>query len=263
MADPLSLCLEDLEAPEPVEDRVLQCVALVGRQPGLGLDESGRVVWKTRAGLVCELDATADGRLALLRVSPTAAVALERAGRRTDLVQGKPVAVLAGDVLAVAGRRLRVHLRGPATAVAPPQPLPPAAPAGDELLGEIEAILAAPPAPRPASPAPPPRPASPAPPPAGARRPSPAAAAPGPAGTPDPARLAEEAIRGFVDRAENRQALARGRKRGGLRSLFAADIARARAAYEARVAPGTPGRDAVFEKALVRVLADGNPVALG
>jgi hypothetical protein len=71
-------------------------------------------------------------------------------------------------------------------------------------------------------------------------------------------REAERAIEFFVLHSKNRAAVERGRERGGLRALLAADIGLARALYEKHVPPNVPGRDAIFEKALVRVVAGGD-----
>ncbi len=117
---PLSLCLEDLEV-----STFVQCVAVVGRQDGLGLDALGRAVWGTRGR--CELWVSGDARLVLYRTPESPRVQVCRLGRVVDAPDAKPVILLDGDELVVgpAARRLRVHVHGPAPEAHPPRPLEP------------------------------------------------------------------------------------------------------------------------------------------
>ncbi len=125
MPQPLAICLEDVGARDPA-DRYLRCVALVGRQPGLRVDAVGTVVWKPDELPACELWVSADDRLILYRTGAEA-VAVHRAGRSLEVPSGKPVVVLDQDSFVVGGRTMRIHVHGPAPAVAPPSPLRPAA----------------------------------------------------------------------------------------------------------------------------------------
>ena len=61
-----AICLEDLQARSESE-RYLRCVALPGRQPGLGIRADGTVLWKADAALACELWVSADERLIAYR----------------------------------------------------------------------------------------------------------------------------------------------------------------------------------------------------
>jgi len=121
MPQPIAICLEDLGAQG---ERYLRCVALPGRQPGLRLDAQGVVLWK-EPGEGCELWVSADQQLILFRPEGGAEVTVARGGRSLAVPAGKPVVLLGGDELALGGRRLRVHLHGPAPAVHPPSPLEP------------------------------------------------------------------------------------------------------------------------------------------
>lgn len=121
MPTPVAVCLEDLEAAEP--ERLLVCVVLVGRQPGLRLTASGQVTWQDETGAALELWVTADDRIALYRRAGSPLPTLERAGRRYDVPAEKPVIVLHQDLLTFGGRRLRLHVHGPAQRVVPPAPL--------------------------------------------------------------------------------------------------------------------------------------------
>jgi hypothetical protein len=119
MPKPLAICIEDLDAGSRTE-KYVRCVALVGRQPGLRLDEAGRVVWRSDDGAFCELWVSADGRLALYRQEGMGRVTLHRAGRSLDLPYVKPVIVIDQDRIDVGSRRLRVHVHGEAPSVAAP-----------------------------------------------------------------------------------------------------------------------------------------------
>ena len=105
---PIELCLEDLDA----AGEYLQCVALPGEADGLGLSASGDPLWEAGAGVALELFATADGRLALLRRRGTGAVTVRRGGRSLEAPEGKPVILLAQDLLEAGTRRFRVHVHG-------------------------------------------------------------------------------------------------------------------------------------------------------
>lgn len=101
----------------------MRCVALKGRQPGLGVDAHGDIVWHSDRPLGCELWVSADEQLILLRPSGAPGVIVERAGRSLDAPFDKPVVLLDQDTIELAGRRFRVHVHGTARAVSPPTPL--------------------------------------------------------------------------------------------------------------------------------------------
>lgn len=122
MPKPLAICIEDLDA-ESRTEKYVRCVALVGRQPGLRLDEAGQVVWRSEEDTACELWVSADGRLALYRQEGMGRVTLHRAGRSLDVPCAKPVIVVDQDRVDVGARRLRIHVHGEAPAVAAPSPL--------------------------------------------------------------------------------------------------------------------------------------------
>jgi len=129
-----AICLEQVSPPADPGQQTMQCVALPGDEPGLGLDAEGAICWQREvAELACELFVAADGRLALLRREGAPEVRLERQGRALDLEVDKPTFVLAGDLISVGERQLLVHLHGQAPQIAPPAPVelriaPPAAP---------------------------------------------------------------------------------------------------------------------------------------
>ena len=122
MSKPIAICIEDLD--DQSKTKYLRCVALPGRQPGLRLDEVGRVLWQSDDGVSCELWVSADDRLILYRPEDKTPVTLHRAGRSLDVPCGKPVVVVDQDQINVGSRNLRVHVHGEAPSVAAPSPLP-------------------------------------------------------------------------------------------------------------------------------------------
>jgi lactose/L-arabinose transport system substrate-binding protein len=124
MPKPLAICIEDLDA-QSQSSRYLRCVALPGRQPGLRLDEAGKVVWQSDDGISCELWVSADERLILYRSQAGIPVTLHRAGRSLDVPCSKPVVVIDQDQIDVGARHLRVHVHGAAPAVTAPSFLAP------------------------------------------------------------------------------------------------------------------------------------------
>jgi hypothetical protein len=123
MPQPLAICLEDLDG-RTTSARYLRCVAVVGRQPGLRVDEQGTVLWKSDEGAACELWVSGDDKLILYRREGAPPVLVRREGRALDAPAGKPIVLLDQDRFEVAGKRLRVHVHGRAPAVVPPSPLP-------------------------------------------------------------------------------------------------------------------------------------------
>jgi len=117
---PIAVCIERSNAPD--EARYVQCVADVGREHsiGLGIDDSGTATWGRAEGIACELFATVDDRLALIRQQGAPEIVLERAGRSLALPVGKPVIVRDQDQLIVGGCRLRLHVHGRTQEVRPP-----------------------------------------------------------------------------------------------------------------------------------------------
>lgn len=123
LPSPKAICIEDLRAVSPAE-RYLRCVALPGRQPGLGLANTGAVVWKDDERLACELWVSADERLIAYRRDGAPALTVHRAGRSLSAPPGKPVVLLDGDELRVGNRHVRIHVHGIASSVHAPSPLP-------------------------------------------------------------------------------------------------------------------------------------------
>ncbi len=122
MPKPLAICIEDVGSQS--KTRYMRCVALPGRQPGLRLDETGQVLWRSDEGVSCELWVSADDRLVLYRPEGAPAVSLHRAGRSLDVPCGKPVFVIDRDEVDVGSRHLRIHVHGQAPSIAAPSPLP-------------------------------------------------------------------------------------------------------------------------------------------
>ncbi len=111
MPEPLAICLEDADTPTP-DKRYLRCAALVGRQQGLRLDETGQARWHTDQPVACELWVSGDDQLILFRPSGAGPVTVDRAGRRLEVPCDKPVVLLTQDLIEIAQRRLRVHVHG-------------------------------------------------------------------------------------------------------------------------------------------------------
>jgi hypothetical protein len=113
-----SLCLEDLESTVP---RFVRCVALAAGQLGLGLAPDGSPAWQDAAAAECPIAVAADGRLALTRTERAPAVQVQRAGREVDVPPLRPIMLRDGDVLIVAGHRVRLFRHGQVTRVHRPQ----------------------------------------------------------------------------------------------------------------------------------------------
>ena len=124
MPNPIAICIEDLDTSSEA-NRYLRCVAVVGRGHGLAVDARGAVTWKrSDEDAAFELCTSQDEQLALFKPGESGSVQVSRQGRTLDVPCGKPVILLDGDEIAVAGRNLRVHVHGPAPAVHPPSLLP-------------------------------------------------------------------------------------------------------------------------------------------
>ncbi|MBI4864662.1 MAG: hypothetical protein HY815_31060 [Candidatus Riflebacteria bacterium] len=119
MPSALAICIEDLEA-RSCGQRYLQCVALPGRQAGLKLDSTGTVHWQTDEPIACELWVSADDQLVLFRTTGAAPITVHRGGRSLAAPFEKPVILLDQDELSVPDRKLRIHVHGAATVIAPP-----------------------------------------------------------------------------------------------------------------------------------------------
>jgi hypothetical protein len=118
MAKPIAICIEDLDS-----TKYIRCVALPGRQPGLRLDEAGKVLWQSDDGVTCELWVSADERLVLYRPEGRIPVTLRRAGRSLDVPCDKPVIIVDKDQVDVGPHHLRVHIHGEASSVVAPSVL--------------------------------------------------------------------------------------------------------------------------------------------
>jgi hypothetical protein len=125
-----SLCLQDLDAAVP---RFVRCVALPAGRLGLGLAADGSPAWQDEAAASCPIAVAADGRLALTRTERAPAVRVERAGRSVDVPPLRPTMLRDGDVLVVAGHRVRLFRHGEITRVHKPQ----------VLRGKLAALAAA------------------------------------------------------------------------------------------------------------------------
>jgi hypothetical protein len=123
MPKPIALCIEDLRhrAGQP---RYVACVAVAGRQAGLGLDGRGEILWQEQAGLASELWVSGDEQLILYRPENAPALSVHRGGRSLAVPFAKPVVLRDQDELELEGRRLRLHVHGVTAEVNPPRPLP-------------------------------------------------------------------------------------------------------------------------------------------
>ncbi|HEY3355581.1 MAG TPA: hypothetical protein VGQ83_20185 [Polyangia bacterium] len=123
MPRPIALCLEDLRA-APRRPRLVRCVAVVGRAPGLRLDAGGAIAWRAAGAAACALCVSEDDRLVLLRLEGGGAVSVHRGGRSVAATPERPIVLLDQDELAIGARRLRLHVHGPTDETAAPEHLP-------------------------------------------------------------------------------------------------------------------------------------------
>ena len=117
MPKPLAICLENLD-PRKTGHRYTRCTALVGRQPGLRVDDGGRIQWEEEGHTAVEIWVSQDDRLILYRPSGGAPVVVRRGGRSLDVPVDKPVVVLDQDLFTVGDNEYRIHVQGVAPAVA-------------------------------------------------------------------------------------------------------------------------------------------------
>jgi hypothetical protein len=123
MLKPIALCIEDT-IPQPGQPRYVACVAVVGRQAGLGLDDRGGILWQARTGLAAELCVSGDQQLILYRPESAAPMSVHRGGRSLVVPCAKPVVMLDQDEVQFDHRRLRLHVHGVTAKASPPRPLP-------------------------------------------------------------------------------------------------------------------------------------------
>ncbi|MBN2194859.1 MAG: hypothetical protein JW751_18730 [Polyangiaceae bacterium] len=119
MPKPISLCLERLDP--ATKGRYFRCTARSGREAGLALSPSGRILWCSESPAAVALWVSGDEKLVAFRPSGTPTVRLERAERHLELPEERPVVLLQGDELALAEHRFRVHLHGATDVVEPPR----------------------------------------------------------------------------------------------------------------------------------------------
>jgi hypothetical protein len=122
LPDPIEICLEELDDASDAEPYV-RCVAVAGGCPGLCFSPTGEVLWRLNETALAEIWVSLDGRLMFFRKSPQGQVSLTRVERHLELPLGKPVIVLGGDEISVAGKHFRVHVHGMTTRVKPPERL--------------------------------------------------------------------------------------------------------------------------------------------
>ena len=122
LPDPIELCLEELDDASDAEPYV-RCIAVTGGSPGLCFSPAGEVLWRLNENASAEIWVSLDGRLMLFRKSLQAQVSLTRVERHLELPLGKPVIVLGGDEISVAGKRFRVHVHGTTAEARPPERL--------------------------------------------------------------------------------------------------------------------------------------------
>lgn len=135
MTQMIALCIEDLGEGADAR-RFVSCVALPRGNPGLGLDASGRATWADPGpGTAAWLFVREDGRLALRLAVGAGGARILRAGRELVVPEGSgsDAILLDGDVLAFGGRKIGLHVHGPAQAAHAPRPVEDAgAPPGEE-----------------------------------------------------------------------------------------------------------------------------------
>ncbi len=120
--EPIELCLEELDDVSDAEPYV-RCVAVAGGCPGLCFSPTGELLWRLNENALAEIWVSLDGRLMFFRKSPQGQVSLTRVERHLELPLGKPVIVLSGDEISVAGKRFRIHVHGATAEVRPPERL--------------------------------------------------------------------------------------------------------------------------------------------
>jgi hypothetical protein len=122
LPDPIEICLEELDDASDAEPYV-RCVAVAGGCPGLCFSPTGEVLWRLNETALAEIWVSLDGRLMFFRKSPQGQVSLTRVERHLELPLGKPVIMLGGDEISVAGKHFRVHVHGMTAEVKPPERL--------------------------------------------------------------------------------------------------------------------------------------------
>ncbi|MHC4662276.1 MAG: hypothetical protein ACYS8W_11360 [Planctomycetota bacterium] len=119
MPEPKAICIEEM-ADDGGKSKFIRCVALPGRQPGLRLDGECRILWKSDEPVSCELWVSADEQLILYRPEEAKPSTVYRAGRSLDVPFSKPVVLIDGDEVILAGKRVRIHIHGDAPSVSAP-----------------------------------------------------------------------------------------------------------------------------------------------
>lgn len=124
---PQAICIEEIRE-KAKANRFTRCVALPGRQPGLKLDASGNILWRTIKATVAsaaELWVSEDNRLILYRPEGAPPVTVHRAGRSLQVPYSKPVVLINLDQITLNSRELRIHLHGETSNIIAPAPLTP------------------------------------------------------------------------------------------------------------------------------------------
>ena len=121
----MAICIEEITDTVKAS-RFTRCVALPGRQPGLRLDSTGNILWRSNEAAVtsaCELWVSADNRLILYRPEGAPPVIVHRAGRSLNVPGSKPVVLVNQDQIYLNNRQLRIHLHGETSNITAPVPL--------------------------------------------------------------------------------------------------------------------------------------------
>lgn len=118
MPEPLSLCIEDIDLES--DSRYTRCVAVPGRQSGLGLNDKGMVIWKNNQDIACELWVSADNQLVLYRPEGAESLIVRRGDRHLEAPFDKPIIILNQDQVDIGTKHLRVHVHGASTSIFPP-----------------------------------------------------------------------------------------------------------------------------------------------
>ncbi|RKX23960.1 MAG: hypothetical protein DRP45_09275 [Candidatus Zixiibacteriota bacterium] len=119
MPEPLAICIETIQD-RSSHSKYTRCVAIPGRQPGLRLDEEGKIQWQCDDSVAAELWVSADDKLILYRPEGATNLTLSRMGRTLNVPSGKPVVVLDKDEIHVGEAGCRIHIHGKAPSVAAP-----------------------------------------------------------------------------------------------------------------------------------------------
>lgn len=125
MTRSMYVCLEWIIPPPEPDDTFTNVSAFPSDvEQGLGITESGQVVYGESDGIALTLETGIDGELQIRRLELSPTVTLERFGKEFQLDPGVPVEIFGGDEIVVDHRiRFRVYPHGVVSLDAPADPM--------------------------------------------------------------------------------------------------------------------------------------------